>query len=74
MLEQKSDICHGNNLKLVVTCETEVDEIHENINSYSVTDDKAATLGHGYNFCIEDATDKDYNDIYINLIGWAKIG
>ena len=27
-----------------------------------------------YSFCIEDSTDEDYNDFYINIVGWAKKG
>jgi hypothetical protein len=68
-----TSVCQGNNLKL--TIETEGDGvIKQTINSYNITDSKAKTVGHGYNLCIEDWTDEDFNDIYVNLVGWAKKG
>lgn len=66
--------CGGNQLKLTVTCDTDIDEIKQSINSYNITDSNAATIGHGYNFCIEDSTDEDYNDVYIDLVAWKKKG
>ncbi|MDR1022719.1 MAG: hypothetical protein LBL94_05550 [Prevotellaceae bacterium] len=73
MLGQGSADCRGNKLRLVVS--TEVDGgIKQSINSYNITDSNAKTIGHGYNLCIEDSTDEDYNDIYVNLVGWAKKG
>lgn len=62
----------GNKLELIVMSNTSIDEIKQSINSFNVTDAKASTVGHGYNFCIEDWTDEDYNDIFIDLTGWVS--
>jgi hypothetical protein len=70
-LGQNFSICHGNKLQIIINAE--VDElIKQSINSYNITDSNALTIGHGYNLCIEDSNDEDYNDIYINLVGWKK--
>lgn len=74
MLGQGSADCAGSKLELIVTCDTDTGEIRQSINSYNVTDGKAATIGHGYNLCIEDSTDEDYNDVYVDLIGWKNKG
>lgn len=66
--------CEAEGLKLIVTCDTDTGEIKQSINSYNVTDAKASTIGHGYNLCIEDSTDEDYNDVYVDLIGWVNEG
>lgn len=66
--------CKGSKLTLTVTCETDTGEIKHSINSYNITNDSAATIGHGYNLCIEDASDGDYNDVYIDLVAWEKKG
>lgn len=66
--------CTSDHLKLVVTIETDTGEIRQSINSFGITDSHASKVGHGYNICIEDSTDEDYNDTYINLVGWFKKG
>jgi hypothetical protein len=73
-LGQGSADCRGNKLILVVTCTTDTGEIKQSINSYNITDGSAATIGHGYNLCIEDSSDEDYNDVYIDLVAWKKKG
>lgn len=30
-------------------------------------------VGYIYNYCIEDALDNDYNDVYVNIIGWKNL-
>jgi hypothetical protein len=74
MLGQDSAVCKGNRLQLVVTAMVDNDSIRQSINSYNITNANAGTVGHGYNLCIEDSVDEDYNDIYINLVGWLKKG
>lgn len=39
-----------------------------------ITDNTAAEIGYCYNFCIEDGTDRDFNDIYINIVAWKNRG
>lgn len=31
-------------------------------------------VGYVYDFCIEDSEDDDFNDVYVNIVGWAKKG
>lgn len=73
LLGQGSADVIGDKLRLIITTECD-GEINQSINSYNVTDNKAATVGHGYNLCIEDSTDEDFNDIYVDLIGWKRKG
>ena len=35
---------------------------------------KLFSVGQIYTFCIEDSTDEDYNDFYINIAAWDKKG
>ena len=39
-----------------------------------ISDNKARSVGYSYSICIEDSTDSDYNDIYINVTGWRTKG
>ena len=49
-------------------------EIHQSISANSITDNLARKVGQIYTFCIEDSTDGDYNDFYINIAAWDKKG
>jgi hypothetical protein len=49
-------------------------QLKQSFTSGAVTDQKARKVGYIYSFCIEDAADDDYNDVYINIVGWAKKG
>jgi hypothetical protein len=40
----------------------------------AIMDNAGGRVGYVYSLCIEDSTDADYNDIYINIVGWAKKG
>jgi hypothetical protein len=73
LLGQGSADCQGNKLQLVITSEVET-AIKHSINSYNIAAGNASTVGHGYNFCIEDSSDEDYNDIYVDLVGWINKG
>lgn len=42
--------------------------------SGAITDQRARKVGYVYDFCIEDSDDEDYNDVYVNIVGWAKKG
>lgn len=74
VIEQMSSICKGSNLRLVVTCGSESGKINQSVNSYNITNSKAVTVGHGYNLCIEEGLDEDYNDVYVNIVGWKGQG
>jgi hypothetical protein len=40
----------------------------------AIMDKQSNPVGFVYDYCVEDAGDKDYNDIYINVVGWNKKG
>jgi hypothetical protein len=39
-----------------------------------VTNQSLETVGYVYSFCFEDTTDDDYNDVYVNIVGWKNKG
>ena len=63
----------GNELYLSVEIPQST-EIRQSITANSVTDAHAVKVGQVYGFCIEESTDEDYNDFYIDVVGWAKKG
>ncbi|MFI3322358.1 MAG: hypothetical protein R3Y50_07515 [Rikenellaceae bacterium] len=63
----------GDNLTIEITS-TYSKELKSSINSYGVNDTSGKTIGKGYNICIEDSDDNDFNDLYINIIAWEKRG
>lgn len=73
VLEQGNRQLDGNGLKLIIEV-PESAEIKQSIPSGAITDNSGATVGYVYSFCIEDSTDEDYNDIYINVVGWKNKG
>lgn len=48
--------------------------LKQSITSGAINDQRARKVGYVYDFCIEDSTDDDYNDVYVNIVGWAKKG
>lgn len=60
-------------LILTVDC-PESAELKQSIDANTITDSSGGTVGHGYEFCIEDWTDEDYNDVYIDIVAWSKKG
>jgi hypothetical protein len=40
--------------------------------SNAILDKQSNTVGFVYDYCVEDWLDKDYNDYYINIVGWTK--
>lgn len=48
--------------------------LKQSITSGAITDQRARKVGYVYDFCIEDSTDDDYNDVYVNIVGWARKG
>lgn len=64
--------CNGTPI-LTITV-NEAKSLQQSITSGAVNDQRARKVGYVYNFCIEDSTDDDYNDVYVNIIGWAMKG
>lgn len=73
VLAQGHEDCVGNNLKLIADIPNSK-EIKQSITANNVTDSVANKVGQVYAFCIEDWVDEDYNDVYINIVGWLKRG
>lgn len=72
-LEQGSEFYSGgSNLRIEITFDKKDINIKESIVSGGITDRRANTVGYSYSYCIEDSTDDDYNDIYINVVAWRK--
>lgn len=64
----------GSNLRIELTVYNSGVDQKASINSFGITDNVGGIVGNGYNFCIEDGTDNDYNDFYINVVAWNKKG
>lgn len=74
MLGQGHDTFGGEgNLILSITCATGC-ELKQSLTSGAITDAKAKKVGYVYSFCVEDGTDDDYNDVYVNIVAWNKEG
>lgn len=61
----------GNNLVLEVSI-PQSDEIKPLPSMHTMITDTGKILGHSFTCCGEDWNDNDYNDFYINLVGWKS--
>lgn len=52
----------------------EASTLKQSFTSGAINNQRAHKVGYVYNFCIEDSTDDDYNDVYVNIVGWVKKG
>lgn len=73
VLNQGHDDIVGDNLILSIDIPSSV-QIKQSITANNVTDSVANKIGQVYAFCVEDWIDEDYNDVYINIVGWSKKG
>lgn len=48
--------------------------LKQSLTSGAINDQKARKVGYVYDLCIEDQNDNDYNDVYVNIVGWSKKG
>ncbi len=60
-------------LVLTIDC-LEASELKQSIDANTITDNVGITVGQGYEFCIEDWTDDDYNDVYVDVVAWYRKG
>jgi len=72
-LAQGASIVQGQNIKLTIE-EPQSNNLDSSINAYSITTHTGAIVGYGYNICIEDENDNDYNDVCISLVAWKSKG
>lgn len=61
----------GSNLVLEISI-PQSDGIHPIPSMSSIISDTGKVLGHSFTCCGEDWTDNDYNDFYINIVGWSS--
>lgn len=64
--------CDGTPILTITVNEATV--LRQSVTSGAINDQRARKVGYVYDFCIEDSKDDDYNDVYINIVGWAKKG
>ena len=64
---------YGNNLKLIVDI-PKSSQILGSPHSNDITTDNGTVVGKEFNLCLEDFTDKDYNDVAISIIAWKSKG
>jgi len=72
-LAQGAGDIKGKNLKLTID-EPDSSNLDSSINAYNITASDGSVVGYGYNICIEDQADKDYNDVCISLVAWKSRG
>ena len=64
--------CNGTPILTITVNESS--QLKQSVTSGAINDQRARKVGYVYDFCIEDSTDDDYNDVYVNIVGWAKKG
>lgn len=72
-LAQGNSMIAGDNLKLTVSV-PQSSELKASINSYNITRDDGMIVGYGFNLCLEDSNDNDYNDLYVSMACWKTKG
>lgn len=63
----------GDNLKITVDI-PQSSQILGGPHSNDITTDDGTVVGKEFNLCLEDAGDKDYNDVAISIIAWKSKG
>lgn len=75
LAQDSADYTGGRNLRIEIEVYDHPDlDIKGSINAYNITTDKGSTVGYGYNICIEDYKDEDFNDYFISIVAWNKKG
>lgn len=74
MISQGSRDHNCNGTPILTIKVNEATTLKQSITSGAINNQRANKIGYVYDFCIEDSTDDDYNDVYVNIIGWAKKG
>jgi hypothetical protein len=74
MLNQSHADINSNIVQVEVEIKEAVNELKNSKTGGAILDNAGRKVGYVYSVCIEDGADDDYNDIYINLVGWSKKG
>lgn len=72
LLSQGSATLSAGTVVVTVTINEATAELKNSKTGGVILDNTGRKVGWVYDVCIEDSTDDDYNDIYINLVGWGK--
>ncbi|MEI8396679.1 MAG: hypothetical protein WCF85_18250 [Rhodospirillaceae bacterium] len=72
LAEGNSNI-NGSNLQIIVDI-PQSSSIQPSLNAYTIARPDGSIAGYGFNLNIEDATDQDYNDLYISMTAWKSKG
>jgi hypothetical protein len=74
ILSQGSQQVAGTGLQLTINIASS-DTMLTVVNSYSVTNpNNGNNVGQGYNVLVEDSSDNDFNDLFVNIIAWQSQG
>lgn len=74
MLAQGSATISADTVNVTVTINEATRDLKNSKSGAAIMDHAGRKVGYVYDVCIEDGTDDDYNDIYINLVGWERKG
>lgn len=74
MINQNNRTHDCNGTPILTITVNESNTLKQSVTSGAINDQRARKVGYVYDFCIEDSTDDDYNDVYVNTVGWAKRG
>lgn len=74
LLSQGSATLSTGAVVVTVTINEATVELKNSKTGGAILDNAGRKVGYVYDVCIEDSTDDDYNDIYINLVGWERKG
>lgn len=72
-LSQGSSMIFGDNLMLEVKI-PQSSNIRASIESYNITREDGKVVGYGFDLCVEDSNDMDYNDLYVSMACWKTKG
>lgn len=74
MLAQGSATISADTVNVTVTINEATRDLKNSKSGAAIMDHAGRKVGYVYDVCIEGGTDDDYNDIYINLVGWERKG
>lgn len=63
----------GSNLRFDISVDTGTN-LQVSPSSDGILDSSGRNVGCIYDFCVEDSTDNDFNDFYINVVAWKTKG
>lgn len=74
LLSQGSATIDADSVSIKVTINEAKIELENSKTGNIIMDSAGKKVGCVYDICIEDSEDKDFNDIYINIVGWERKG